>query len=120
MKIWINMPEGVMRKARLRRGLSVTDVAKSLGVSLKTYDRWERADRIPGNMVTAVAGVLNLDIELPEKARVVLEDRHVELGHQPTMAELHQRLEAIEALLLEMRRGSGNSAAAQYVLRPGS
>jgi transcriptional regulator with XRE-family HTH domain len=114
MKFWINMPEGVMREARQQQGLSVVATGKALGVSWKTYERWEKANRIPGNKVTAVAEALNLEIELPEKARVLLEDRHVQLTGQPTMAEIHQRLEAIEALLqaLHDQAGQGNPEAA--------
>jgi predicted transcriptional regulator len=110
MKLWINLPEGVMREARYQRGLSLTDVAEPLPVSWKTYERWEKANRVPGNMVEAVAEVLNLDLELPEKARVVLNDEDIMVGRQPTMAEIYQRLEAIEALLEAIRDADGPGA----------
>jgi len=59
---WYHLPEGALRQARERVGSRET-VARRLHVSQKTLERWEKENRVPRHLISAVATVLHMPIE---------------------------------------------------------
>lgn len=60
-----------VKAARVDRGYTMEAMAEKLGVSKKTYIKWENGDAVPKPMfLYAVAYVLGMDVDhlrLPEK-----------------------------------------------------
>ena len=92
---WVEIGGGAetMTDARRRLGKSREAVAREIGVSLKTYERYESAGRVPVQRLDAVANALNLQI--------VRRDR------RPVKATLSKRdedrLKAVERIARETR-----------------
>lgn len=72
MKDWLEVGRDVMESARAERGLSMEAAARALHISSRTYDRHEKAGRIPRYQISDYARVLGLEIIEPEKRRVDL------------------------------------------------
>jgi transcriptional regulator with XRE-family HTH domain len=78
----------LVRLARIRRALRQSDVAERADISRTTVSRVERGHfgQVPIDKVRALAGVLEIRVELSARARAVDLDRVVNLRHS-TMAE---------------------------------
>lgn len=72
---WVILGREVMRNARNAKGLSYEAVGRSLSVSAKTYERWERQGRVPRGDLDRLAKVIGLQVEHPsfEEPVVILE-----------------------------------------------
>jgi ribosome-binding protein aMBF1 (putative translation factor) len=77
---WVELGEEVMRSARHARGLSMESVARTLHESHKTYERHEKAGRVPKHRVSDYARVLGLEIVEPERQSVSLSADEATLG----------------------------------------
>lgn len=62
---WIDVGTAVMKNARTARGLSYETVARMTHVSSKTYERYEKAGRLPADEIEVFAEALGLTIERP-------------------------------------------------------
>ena len=67
---WVYIDTAVLENARKRRGLSYETMARTLPVSSKTWERYEKAGRIPRPLVAKVADALGLEIEEPVQRRI--------------------------------------------------
>lgn len=83
---WVEIDSAVLKQARKGLGLSYEGVARLISVSSKTYERWEKAGRIPRADLPNVAAVLRLQIEEPAMTTVTV------AGKVPP--DVLQRLEA--------------------------
>jgi len=97
---WVAIEPAVLRAARERRGLSYETMAREIHVSAKTWERYEKAGRVPRHALRAIAEVLELEIDEPALARIVIagsdEERSEILDH---LAMIDERLNAIDAKL---------------------
>src|SRR5690348_2408612 len=92
---WVYLPTSDLKAARDRAGLSYEGLARQLPVSSKTWERYEKAGRVPRHLVPKVARILGLEIETPEVRP--LTGRRDERLRAPAAGELVERLEALEA-----------------------
>jgi transcriptional regulator with XRE-family HTH domain len=60
---WVEIGTEVMRNARRERGFSMEALARQLHVVSKTYERYEKAGRLPVNLVDRFGEILGLEIE---------------------------------------------------------
>lgn len=65
---WINLGDELLRSARKRKGLSYEAMGRQLNVAAKTWERWEKAGRVPPWRLADVAEVLELEIDRPPVA----------------------------------------------------
>jgi transcriptional regulator with XRE-family HTH domain len=94
---WVMVEPAVLREARKRLGLSYEAMARQLSVVSKTYERWEKAGRIPRTDLARVAEILELEIEQPNAPSLRITETW-----QPSddlTAEIISRLDRIEKLL---------------------
>lgn len=94
---WIEIPTPVLKEARKRKGLSYESLARELNVVAKTWERYEKAGRVPRQLVSRVAEALDLEIEQPARQRISVTDD--QLGDE--IRELRQTLERLLARLSE-------------------
>jgi transcriptional regulator with XRE-family HTH domain len=122
MPEWVYIDSDILREARERRGLSYETMARTLPVSSKTWERYEKAGRIPRPLLAKAAGVLELEIEEPIRRRIQpVMDSEVDL------AAVLARVEALQVDVVEvgelLRRfldEAGEPGAARYTSRPSS
>lgn len=88
---WVYIPTHVLREARERTGLSYEAMGRALNVSSKTYERYEKAGRVPPALVRPVAAALDIEIEEPRRVRVV------GTVDEPAAGQLLRRFDEIEA-----------------------
>lgn len=112
---WVTIESAVLREARTRKGLSYESLARQIPVAAKTYERWEKAGRIPFWHVDKVAELLELEIERPsfdpplvKVEGAIAEDRDELLAQVAELAEGQAR---VEALLERLLRGEDGSQA---------
>lgn len=86
---WVILGEGVLRDARVAKGLSTESLARLLHVSGKTIERWEKRGEAPRHFIYEIASVLDLDVEPPPRFQVLV----------PTEPDLAQILEAVQLLV---------------------
>jgi predicted transcriptional regulator len=94
VKDWVPIETAVLREARLRQGLSYETVARKLPVSSKTYERYEKAGRVPRESFPRVVEVLGLEIDPPARPPLRLTEASQDLGD-----EIIERLDRIEKFL---------------------
>jgi transcriptional regulator with XRE-family HTH domain len=108
---WAELGVTVMRNARKRKGLSYETMGREINVSGKTYERYEKAGRVPRHLLPRVAAVLDLEIEMSEPQRVVVTP--AEETAQRDLVEIRASIARIERLvreLLEPPRDDAESA----------
>lgn len=90
---WVYIPTPTLRSAREAKGLSYETMARTIPVSAKTWERYEKAGRIPRPIVPRVAEMLDLEIEesAPRPRVIVPHEREAGGG-----SEL---LDAVEAIV---------------------
>ncbi len=64
---WVTISSDVLKEARTARGLSFEAVSRQASCSSKTYERYEKAGRLPEHMVETFADILGLEIERPTR-----------------------------------------------------
>lgn len=113
---WVFIESAVLRQARERRGYSYEAMGRLLSVSSKTYERYEKAGRVPPPLVPRLAEVLQLEIEEPPLVRVTtsrardaatldeLERLLHAIDRKLDLLDPSSRLAAIEAQLAELSR----------------
>lgn len=79
MAEWVLIDTEVLRSARDSRGLSYETMARQLHVSSKTWERYEKAGRVPRPLLAQVADILDLEIEEPAPRKVVIESAEVRI-----------------------------------------
>jgi transcriptional regulator with XRE-family HTH domain len=67
---WVYLSTADLKAARKRTGLSYESMARQVPTTAKTWERWEKAGRIPRHTLPRVAEVLGLEIEQPEVAPI--------------------------------------------------
>ena len=106
-KAWHTIPTEVLRAARKQRGWSYETCAGKLGMSSKTWERYEKAGRVPKDIVGTVIAVLGLDIETPAYAKLHLILADPDGTPPPTAAEvmviIRQTRETLELLTEALR-----------------
>jgi transcriptional regulator with XRE-family HTH domain len=85
---WVYIPTHVLRE---RKGLSYEAMGRVLNVSSKTYERYEKAGRVPPALVRPVAVAVDIEIEEPRRIRVV------GTVDEPAAGQLLRRFDEIEA-----------------------
>jgi transcriptional regulator with XRE-family HTH domain len=113
---WVDLGYDVLHDARKRRGLSYEAMGRQLAVASKTYERYEKAGRVPRQLLPKVAEVLDLEIEQPDRVRIIVPATG---DGQPTLESLRaqvseqgEQLARIERLLRELadpRSGTGSA-----------
>lgn len=93
---WVYIEPEILRAARERRGFSYETMAREVHVSSKTWERYEKAGRVPRPLLATVAEVLELEIEEPARQRVVA------AGSKEERSEILDRLDKIEELLAHL------------------
>ena len=113
---WVFIETDVLRAARERVGLSYEAMAREIHVSSKTWERYEKAGRVPRPILPTVASVLNLEIEEPARTTVVVRPGESQLDRieasltaidrklDGDRQALEQRLMAIDGLLRDSLR----------------
>jgi predicted transcriptional regulator len=94
MPEWVYIDSAILREARDRKGLSYETMARTLPVSSKTWERYEKVGRIPRPMLARVAAVLELEIEEPVR-------KPIQSFIDPSL-DLEVVLERVEALHAEV------------------
>jgi transcriptional regulator with XRE-family HTH domain len=97
---WVELDTATMNSARRAKGLSYEAVARLLNVSSKTYERYEKAGRVPRWMLPAVAAALDLEIEQAEPRRIRIDD---EVDEAEQLARLDDRVGRVEEELATAR-----------------
>jgi transcriptional regulator with XRE-family HTH domain len=92
---WVYIDTATLRGAREGKGLSYETTARELHVSAKTYERYEKAGRVPRPLLPALADLFDLEIEEPARRRVAVSPPEEGEGR----SGLESRLDAIEQLL---------------------
>lgn len=101
VKNWVDLGVTVMREARQAKGLSYEAVGRLANVSSKTYERYEKAGRVPGHELVMFASILGLEVSqpTPRPATVTAPEGPV------TLADIDARLRSLEARVAELPTG---------------
>lgn len=67
---WVFIDTSTLEQARKRKGYSYETTARELHVSSKTWERYEKAGRVPRGLLPRIAELLELEIEEPARARI--------------------------------------------------
>jgi transcriptional regulator with XRE-family HTH domain len=94
VKDWVPIETAILREARLRLGMSYETVARKLPVSSKTYERYEKAGRVPRESLPRLAEVLELEISQPTRAPLRFTESPRDVG-----TEIIDRLDRLEKFL---------------------
>lgn len=101
VKDWVELGTQTMRDAREAQGLSYEAVARQIPVASKTYERWEKRGAVPRPFVVKVAGILDLEVEIPERVKITIpaepEDQLAVLREEDAVwrAEVNAKLDEI-------------------------
>jgi transcriptional regulator with XRE-family HTH domain len=100
VKEWVTLGTKPMKEARERLGLSYETVARKFPVSAKTYERYEKAGRVPIELLTMTADILELEVERPVHERVHVTPVLAEArnGEAKVLAELRALRVSVDAL----------------------
>jgi DNA-binding XRE family transcriptional regulator len=101
---WTILDAGVMRKARRDRGLSCETVARNLHVASKTYERYEKRDRVPVHLLPQVVELLGLDVEMPDRHSVTASFPGQNDQVAAIRVELGELRALVEQVLEELKR----------------
>lgn len=96
---WAYIGTDTLKPARKAKGLSYEGVGRSLHVSAKTWERWEKAGRVPRHQLPQIAELLDLEIETPTRRSVVVPPSPDEADMSEKFEEIRARLERIERAL---------------------
>lgn len=114
---WVEVKSDLLRDARRHQGKSKEAVARELGVSTRTYERYERNGRLPAHQLKGIATALGLEfIETDETPRSVFlrkrdEDRlaAVERIARETRSEVMKLRREVATLLATVLRDERES-----------
>jgi predicted transcriptional regulator len=95
---WVFIDSDILRAARERRGLSYETMARTLPVASKTWERYEKAGRVPRPLLAKVASQLDLEIEEPIRQRI-----QPTLQAEVDLAAVLRRVEDLHAEVLDVR-----------------
>lgn len=98
---WVYLPTADLKAARGRAGLSYENLARELHVSSKTWERYEKAGRVPRHLMPAVVRILDLEIEEPKVGPIIARAETVD--EQDERAQVARVLAAVEELRGEVR-----------------
>lgn len=106
---WIEIPTDVLFDARKRKGLSYEAMARQLNVASKTWERYEKAGRVPAGLLQSIAKILDLEIEAPARVSITHD------ADEPTLREIQGQLLALredfERLLRLLGEDPGSAQA---------
>lgn len=74
VKDWVEIGTETMRTPRDAKGLSYEAMGRLLNVSAKTYERHEKAGRLPRQLVMKFATIVDLEIDEPTRVKLTLPD----------------------------------------------
>lgn len=99
---WVELGVDTLKDARKAKGLSYEAMGRQLNVASKTWERWEKAGRVPRHELRRVAKELELEISWPAPVTVDLEDDDdgATRDLRREMADIRSQLGRIERLLL--------------------
>lgn len=113
---WVTLGREVIHDARKAQGLSYEAMGRQLNVAAKTWERYEKAGRIPRQMLPKVAEILHLEIEEPARVAISLPGRDGEddpltvLQEEVSgMADQLGRIERLLQRLADPQSGSGEA-----------
>lgn len=93
---WVYIDTDILKTARESRGLSYETMARTVPVSAKTWERYEKAGRVPRPVLPGVAATLGLEIEEPAVRRITVDGRAVDAETSFELGELRRLLERID------------------------
>lgn len=93
MSEWVYVDRATLEAARRERGLSYETMARQIPVSSKSWERYEKAGRIPRGMIERVAEILELEIELPAPTH-----RRVEVREPVSPEEILREVRELRAV----------------------
>ena len=89
---WVEVGADVMLAARKKRGVGREVIAREVGVSNKTFERYETSGRVPVHQLKKVAAALRLEVVYDPTPKAVMVSRRDE-----------DRLAAVERIARETR-----------------
>lgn len=96
---WVELDTDILHNARKALGLSYEAMGRRLNVASKTWERWEKAGRVPRHELRRVAETLNLEIDWPERTQITVpEPQHADSDPDPRLAPL------LESFAVEVAR----------------
>jgi transcriptional regulator with XRE-family HTH domain len=101
---WVPIPSPILKKARKAKGLSYESLARQIPTSSKTWERYEKAGRVPRSLLPRIADILDLEITEPARQRItastVSPDQLVALAErvEEVLAEVRQLRALVEPL----------------------
>ena len=102
---WVEIGTPTLHNARKALGLSYEAMGRKLNVAAKTWERWEKAGRVPRHELPRVAEMLELEIEWPVKRTVAVDE------DQPHLEDLLGRaIELLEELVAQQQERPGVSS----------
>lgn len=111
---WVTLGRDVIHDARKAQGFSYETMGRKLNVAAKTWERYEKAGRVPRPMLPKVAEILDLEIEEPARTAISLPGREGEADPlailQEEVSGMADQLGRIEQLLQQLagpQSGSG-------------
>lgn len=113
---WVYIDSSVLEQARKRKGYSYETTARELHVASKTYERYEKAGRVPRSLLRKVAELFDLEIEEPSRPRVAAITEGSQLDRiESSLARIETALTALApaAVVLDPARAEDEAAAAQ-------
>ena len=81
-----------MKKIRLQKRLSVSDVAMSAQIPISTYREWENGRQIKGEPYEKIAAALNVSLN------------ELITGKSPKAADVLNKIQILEKVCLELRK----------------
>jgi predicted transcriptional regulator len=93
---WVFIDAEILKAARERKGLSYETMARTIPVSAKTWERYEKKGRIPRPNLPRVAEVLDLEIEEPARQRVTVRLEKTNVGEDERFDRLEQLMIALD------------------------
>ena len=108
---WVEIGTPTLHNARKALGLSYEAMGRKLNVAAKTWERWEKAGRVPRHDLHRVADVLDLEIDWPKRTQVSVAEEprpeegrldRLEVAAEKTTATLEHLEEGIVQILARL------------------
>jgi transcriptional regulator with XRE-family HTH domain len=103
---WVELGTSTLKNARKAQGLSYEAMGRNLNVAAKTYERYEKAGRVPRHLLPAVADVLDLEIDWPKRGTVTVDDPP-DSDDARLRAIVRDELRDVLEILERIERGTG-------------
>src|SRR3954452_18719869 len=71
---WVELGTPTLKNARKAQGLSYEAMGRKLSVAAKTYERYEKAGRVPRHLLPRIAEILDLEIDWPKRGTITVDE----------------------------------------------